>query len=78
MQVPSIVVLVLCSISGERRTTFKFTKLKLAMAEDNYEPDYELESILIGDSISLEVLSVVGKSENRTDLSSLAKIVEQN
>ena len=48
------------------------------MAEDNYEPDYELESILIGDSINLEVLSVVGKSENRTDISSLAKIVEQN
>ena len=29
----------------------------------SYEPDYEPETILIGDSIYLEVLSLVGKSE---------------
>jgi hypothetical protein len=35
-----------------------------AEAEEHYEPDYEHETICIGDSMYLEVLSVVGKSKN--------------
>jgi hypothetical protein len=36
----------------------------MAEAEEHYdEPDYEHETICIGDSMYLEVLSVVGKSK---------------
>ena len=31
------------------------------MSEDEYEPEYERESVKVGDSITLEVLSVVRK-----------------
>jgi hypothetical protein len=40
------------------------SSMEEAETEENYEPDYEPETILIGDKIRLEVLSVVGKSEN--------------
>ena len=47
--------------------------------EDNYEPDYEPETILIGDNIYLEVLSVIGISDIYTEnFYIVPKIVKQN
>ena len=38
----------------------------MAETEDNHEPEYEPEVILIGENMYLEVLSVVGKSNVHT------------
>jgi hypothetical protein len=38
------------------------------MSEDEYEPEYELESVKVGDNITLEVLCVVRKLDIETEV----------